>query len=559
MRSPVLLFAMFATLLPASIAAAQETPPEPPPMPPATSGHEPRPGPETSSPPVAEPKPRETNNPDFENSAVAVDGHPLAGYHNGLFYLRDHNDNFHLYIQGRMQLDWYSYAGGGVPSTSLKPQLFIRRIRPEITGEFLKHWRFMIAGDFGATALDNPKGTNETSAAGPNVAPTAATGRYAGAETTRFQAAATDAFINYRNTSMFNLQVGQFDAPFMLENRTSDKYIPFMERSLPVRAVGIPTNKEIGAMVWGELENRLVYWSAGPFMGDGQNRPNVDSRFDFFGRVFVHPLATSSLAKDNPLRDTQIGASFHYGSRDKDFVYYDYSNLSTQGAYTFWTSAYTGANGFTHIIPSGDQVAAALELRVPVSNFDLTAEGVYIHNDTREALEGFQATNSERFGDIHGTSYYVQLGWWAVGQRDIMGVPGYENPSRLDFKKADPIEPYQALQLLAKWEQVSLNYASASRGGVVDSKNIDGDIKANALSLGANYWATKHVRLSLNYVLNMFPDSAPTSASAAGGPVQTSTNRALAPGNTLGKGIDDGARDSSHTLHEILARIAIAL
>lgn len=294
-------------------------------------------------------------------------------------------------------------------------------------------------------------------------------------------------------------------------------------------------------------------------MGDGQNRPNVDSRFDVFARGFVHPLVEAGLAKDNPLRDAQIGASFHYGSRDRKWVFYDYPALTTQGAYTFWAPTYTGANGNTHIIPSGDQLGIAAELRIPVSRFDITAEGVYIKNGTREAIEGFSAVNSERFGDIHGTSYYAMVGFWALGKRDINGVPGYGNPPRLDFSKADPVEPPQALQLLAKWEQVSLTYSSASRGGVPDPKNIDGDIKVNALSFGANYWATKHVRLSVNYVYDMFPDSAPVSPSAPGGPTQTKANRALAPGNTLAKGVNDGARDNAHSLHELLARFAIAL
>jgi phosphate-selective porin len=222
-----------------------------------------------------------------DDSPHAHDGHPLAGYHNGLFFLRDHHDNFHLYIQGRMQLDFYSQFGPGVSDTALHPTLFVRRIRPEITGEFLGHWRFMIAGDFGATALDNPRGTNEVMAAPPGATPTAATARYGAADATRFQAAATDAFINYRQGPAFNVLVGQMDAPFMMENRTSDKYIPFMERSLAVRAVGIPTNKEIGAMFWGETKDRLFFYSGGPYMGDGQNRPNVDSRMDLIGRTFV--------------------------------------------------------------------------------------------------------------------------------------------------------------------------------------------------------------------------------------------------------------------------------
>ncbi len=494
-----------------------------------------------------------------DDSPSAADGHPLAGYHNGLFYLRDHHDNFHLYIQGRSQIDFYSYLGGGVPETTLKPTLFLRRVRPEISGEFLGHWRFMIAGDFGATAIDNPRGTNETSAASPGAPPTSSTGKFASAQTTRFQAAASDVFINYRQSSIFNIMIGQMDAPFMMENRTSDKYIPFMERSLAVRAIGVPTNKEIGAMFWGETGNRLFYYSVGPYNGDGQNKPNVDARFDLFSRVVLHPLATTDLAKDNPLKDMQVGASFHYGSRDKKWVDYDYPTMTTQGSYAFWSPTYAGTSGTTHILPAGDQVGVAAELRVPIDRFDLTGELVYVKNNTREAIEGFQFTNSERFGDISGVSYYAMVGYWLLGKRDVNGVPGYGNPPRLDWSKSDPREPNQAVQLLAKWEQVSLKYDSASRAGVADAKNADGDIKVNAFSLGVNYWATKHVRLSLNYVYNQFPDSAPVKATAKDGPQQSSKNRALAPGNTIGTGLDDGARDNAHDVHEILARFAIAL
>gem|GEM_PF-401911 len=515
------------------------------------------------------------------DSPLARDGHPLAGFHNGLFYMRDPDDNFHLFIQGRMQLDFYGYAGPGVGDTNLKPTLFVRRIRPEVTGDVLGHFLFMIAGDFGATGLDNPKGTNQVSASSPGAAPSASTARFAAADATKFSAAATDAFINYRNTSVFNVQVGQFDAPFMLENRTSDKYIPFMERSLAVRAVGIPTNKEIGGMFWGETPNRLWYYSIGLFNGDGQNRPNVDSRGDLYARTFVHPLTNNPNVK-GALKDAQIGASFHYGSRDPKWVTYDYPAMTTQGNYTFWNPSYSGANGNTHVLPSGNQLGIAGELRVPFDRFDLTGEVVWINNHTREAIEGYQATNSERFGAIKGVSYYAQIGYWPFGKRDVNGgLPGYENPAQVNWAKTcgtwnrrcsdkpnsnssnwsrpDPVVPDTALQLLVKWEQVALKYDSASRGGTPDAKNIDGNIKVNALSFGVNYWFTKHVRLSLNYVLDMFPDSAPTKASAAGAPVQTSSNRAVAPGNTLATGVNDGARDNAHTLHEFLARFAIAL
>ena len=104
-----------------------------------------------------------------------------------------------------------------------------------------------------------------------------------------------------------------------------------------------------------------------------------------------------------------------------------------------------------------------------------------------------------------------------------------------------------------------MSYDSASRVGRADSKNQDGKILVNALSFGLNYWTTKHIRLSANYVLNLFPDSAPSSASATGTPVQSATNRALAPGNSLAKGVSDEARDTAHSLHEFLLRAAVAL
>ena len=494
----------------------------------------------------------------IDGSTSAADGHPLAGYHNGLFYLRDHHDNFHLYIQGRMQVDFFSFFGAGVPETTLKPTLFLRRVRPEISGEFLGKWRFMLAGDFGATAIDNPRATNETSASAPGVAPTAATARYASGETTRFQAAATDVFINYRAGSVFNVMVGQMDAPFMMENRTSDKFIPFMERSLAVRAVGIPTNKEIGGMFWGELPSRHFYYSVGAFNGDGQNRPNVDSRFDLIGRMFVHPLASADL-RETTLKDLQLGVSGRYGSRDRKWVDYDYPVMTTQGAFPFWSPTYTGSKGPMHIVPAGDQLAFAGELRVPVSRLDVTGELVYVKNGTRESPDGLQATESDRFGAISGTSYYASLAYWIYGQRDVNGVPGYGNPPRLDWTKSDPAEPLQAVQLLAKWEQIALKYESASRSGTPDANNVDGNIKVNALSFGVNYWATKHVRLTLNYVWNRFPDSAPAKATVMGGPQQSSSNRAVAPGNTIGTGLDDRSRDAAHDVHELLARIAIAL
>jgi len=481
---------------------------------------------------------------DPDRSSLAKDGHPLAGWHNGVAYLRDPHDNFRIYPQGRAHVDGYAYMGNGVGATALKPTIFLRRIRPEITGEILGTFVFSIAAEIGANAVDNANGTNETSAAPPGTAPGATTGRYAAGESVRISAQPTDVYIGGRFLDgLFNFQVGQFDAPFTMENRTSDKYIPFLERSYVARVVGVPTNKELGAMVWGEPKNKVIHYSLGLFDGDGQNRLNMDGRGDFMARVFAHPLFFMKPKKAMGLQDTQVGLSVRYGSRDPKTVTYDYFPMNTQGGYSFWTGVYRGANGWTHILPSGDQIGVATEARIPFGKFDLTHELVWIQNDTREALEGYQATNTERYGQMSGFAQYAMLGFWVYGKRDINGMPGYENFTRVDFSKNDPADPPWAVQLLARWEMMSLNYKSASRAGTVDARNIDGDIVAHGLGLGANVWFTKHIRTSLNYRVDLFPDAGPGL-----------TNRAQAPNNRQG-----AQSGNAGELHELSFRLAVAL
>jgi hypothetical protein len=104
---------------------------------------------------------------------------------------------------------------------------------------------------------------------------------------------------------------------------------------------------------------------------------------------------------------------------------------------------------------------------------------------------------------------------------------------------------------------VNLTYKGASRGGTSSATNNDGDIVVHSLQLGANYWMTKHMRFSFVYGMYLFPDSAPTSATMMGGPVQSAKQRAVAPGNTLAVNADNAARDGGHDLHEFSLRFGV--
>src|SRR5207248_2839427 len=148
------------------------------------------------------------------------------------------------------------------------------------------------------------------------------------------------------------------------------------------------------------------------------------------------------------------------------------------------------------------------DVHVPIDGFDFTGEIVYADTNTREAVDGFQLTPfTERIGTLKGYAYYVQAGYWLFGSRDITGLPTYGRPKHLDLSK--PVKPPQrGLQALVKVEQLHLSYAGATRGGALDPKTPNGDIDMTSVSIGMNYWATRHLRVGINYVGYVFPNSA---------------------------------------------------
>lgn len=486
----------------------------------------------------------QTGKPDPLNSTDGNQPTGKAGWYDGLFFLRDASDNFRLYVQGRVHVDFYSYFGPGLgslpPGAELKDGFSLRRVRPELSGEFFHRWQWQLSAELGGTSSDNVGGTTDTSNCVPdNTGALVCSPQSSAIEAASVKPAPTDAFVNYVAHPLFNIQIGQFLLPFSFENRMSDNTTPFMERNIAVRNIGAPNLRDIGAMVWGEPENRLFYYSVGIFNGDGPNRLNADNRFDVFGRAFVRPFATRG---KGPIKDLHVGLSARGGSRDARLVGYDMPSMTTQGGYAFWKPTYRDSQSrLIHILPSTVQEAFAADVYAPVGPIDATAEIIYASSDTREAVDGYQlvANSNLRRGDLSGVGWYGQLALWAIGDRGVIGFPSYGRPTHVDLDKPPPKRAIQALQLLAKFEQLRVDYTGNSRGGTNDSKTPDGGVNVDDFVVGATYWATKHVRVSANYGFYVFSD------------------RALWPGTGLVNKVDDSAKSSGHTLHEVSARVGV--
>jgi Phosphate-selective porin O and P len=522
------------------------------------------PAPESAPTPAPAPAPAPALPPPDTIPASAVPVPRSAGYHNGTFYIHSPDEVFRLYIQGRVHADWLGQFAPGAsklaPGNTLANGFYLRRARLELAGEFFQTWQWQIGAEFSsATSIDNAAGQQFT----PTCAPSATTGqlpspcpnRENNVENATVKPIPTDVFVNYAPLPWANVEVGQFYIPFTLENRISDNTTPFLERSVAGRNIGAPLQRDIGAMFWGEAPNRLVYYAVALVNGDGPNRLNVDSRYDWVGRAVVRPAATLT---SSPTQWAHVGFSAKAGSRDAKVVGYDLPSLTTQGGFAFWKPTYRDSLGRTiHILPSAGQWAVAADVYLPIASFDLTGEFVYNVYNTREAVDGYQLSPyTERTGSLKGFGWYIQATYWILGDHDILGPPTYSRPLHVDLKS--PQKPARhGLQVLAKFEQLSLTYDGAGRSGKLDSATPNGDIVVDDVAFGVNYWATRHLRVGINYTHYMFPDAAPASPSTKGGPQQSSSQRAISPAQNLPIGASDAARNGSGTMEEVQIRAGV--
>ena len=401
---------------------------------------------------------------------------PLAGFSDGSAFLRSPDNEFILLPNGRLQIDGLAYAR---PTEDMPlPTFLVRRARLELGGWIGPMVFFSIAGDF---AVGAPAGADPVP---------------------QSFLATTDDFIGVAPLGdRVILQAGQFDAPFTLDNRTSDKYFDFMERSITARAFAVPSNKEIGAMVHGlPLANKGLYYSLGVFNGDGLNFRNVDANLDVIGRAWVAPFA---FARVDALSAVTLGGSIWAGKRGPTGL--ALAAQTTQGGFRFTDARWTlpgDKKTPAELHQEGSLNAYALELNFPVAHrFGFRFEYVRkLQELAEDDISGAAAGKLTGLGNakLDGWSAYGELWAWVVGDDRIIGEPGLQMPNRL--KKFKVATPRHGLMLTARVD--NLNQTISTDTPALKNPSI-GTIHVISPELGVNYWYSKRFRATFNYGLNI--------------------------------------------------------
>jgi hypothetical protein len=306
------------------------------------------------------------------------------------------------------------------------------------------------------------------------------------------------------------LQVGQFDAPFTLENRTPQRYLDFGDRGAAIGGFTIPRNKVEGAMVHGTDAAHNFYYSAGVFNGAGPGATTANGQVDVMARGWIAPF---SFRDPEGLRDVTVGGSLWTGNRAFDAEGSSFDPQKTAAGYdvmdrTVWTMV--GASRTLELRQDGRVDAVALELNAPFAHrFGARFEGIWKRQSL--AIVDVGGERPSRAGALtqSGFATYLEVWGWVLGDDRLLGPPaspGLELPLRLrDFP---PRSPGSGLMLAARVDFVDQDVKADSGATGLGVASL-GNTKLTSMTLGASYWYSRRARLLLSYVLNHLDGSAP--------------------------------------------------
>jgi phosphate-selective porin len=307
------------------------------------------------------------------------------------------------YIQANLESGDVSAFEGRFGMTALKDRFRLRRARISLTGDFAEQFEFKIEGDFEQSdaaitaSRRNPDGTFSTVT-----------------NSNRVEFSGTDIFINWHRYPEFNFKVGQWKAPFGLENLTPDTLIYTIERSLPTGAI-VP-ERQIGAMVWGKPltnvlpdEKDLVTYYSGIFNGNGRNFNNNDNNeFMWVGRLEVMPWKGTVWNLESSLK---LGADYFHSRDDPGTNISPALNLRVNPDGSL--SAFTLTSG-------AERDAFSFDVWLRIGPFDLISE--YFE----EQVDGRAVGNIAAMPDFNASGFYIQ-GSYFILPKKLQAVVKWEH------------------------------------------------------------------------------------------------------------------------------------
>jgi len=282
------------------------------------------------------------------------------------------------FIQANFEDGDVSAFEGRFGETALKDRFRLRRARINLTGDFAEQFDFKIEGDFGQSD---------------------------GLNSSRTAFSATDIFVNWHQYPEAQIKVGQWKAPFGLEQITPDTTLYLIERSLPTGA--LTPERQLGVQLWGkpfthvwpEQKDLLTYY-AGIFNGNGRNITNNDNNeFMYVGRLELQPFKGKIFGQESFLK---LGGDV-LNSRDA-------AGTNISPALNLLVNDDGSLSPFT-LATADERTAWSVDAWLKLGPFDLIGEYLeeYVNGRTVNGVPGMP--------DFTTNGYYITAGYFLIPKK----------------------------------------------------------------------------------------------------------------------------------------------
>src|SRR5437867_89685 len=313
-------------------------------------------------------------------------------------YVQQAGSEIKLVLGGFIQTNFedgnVSAFEGRFGQTALKDRFRLRRARIGMTGDFAQNFDFKIEGDF-----EQNDGTSPSS---------------------RVDFSGTDIWLNWHQFPEAQIKLGQYKAPFGLEQLTPDTTLLIIERSNTTGA--ITPDRQIGVELWGkpftniwpEQKDLLTYYG-GIFNGNGRNINNNDNnKFMYVGRLELMPFKVKIFGQESFLK---LGGDV-LNSRDDQGT-----NISPSG--NLLVNADGSLSSF--VLPGADERTAwSVDAWLNIGRFDLIGEYLeeYVNGRTVNGVP-------PGFANFTTNGYYITAGYFLIPKKFQAAVQWqYLNPGQ---------------------------------------------------------------------------------------------------------------------------------
>src|SRR5437588_11548165 len=283
------------------------------------------------------------------------------------------------YIQMNLEDGEVSALDGRFGQNALIDRFRLRRARINLTGDFAENFDFRVEGNVENSDVIN---SNRTAFSG------------------------TDIFINWHQFAEANVKVGQWKAPFGLEQITPDPTLIIIERSLPTGA--ITPERQVGVQVWGKpftsiwpAQKDLLTYYAGIFNGNGRNTTiNDNNNFMYVGRLELMPFKGKLFGQNSGLK---LGGDV-LNSRD---------DAGTNISQTLNLKVNTDGSLSSFVLPgAGERTAWSVDAWLTVGPFDLIGEYLAEDVDGRTV-----AGKAPGLTDFNPSGWYIQGSYFIIPKK----------------------------------------------------------------------------------------------------------------------------------------------